>query len=159
MNKFLIGGTGVAILALGVLWWTVSEAPAESINTADAAFVEQGRLLYARECAVCHGKNLEGQIPNWRSRLPDGSIPAPPHDETGHTWHHPDAQLFEVTKLGRKGVSGGTVESNMPAFADKLSDREIWAVLSFIKSRWPERVARRHDMINRHMDQQRMQMR
>ncbi len=25
----------------------------------------------------------------------------------------------------------------MPAFADQLSDREIWAVLAFIKSRWP----------------------
>jgi mono/diheme cytochrome c family protein len=28
----------------------------------------------------------------------------------------------------------------MPGFRDQSSDREIWAVLAFIKSRWPDRV-------------------
>ena len=158
MKKFLIGVATSVFISLGFIWWTVDEAPASGMNIKDAAVVEQGRILYARECAVCHGKNLEGQVPDWRSRLPDGSIPAPPHDETGHTWHHPDQQLFEVTKLGRKDASGGAIESNMPAFADKLTDSEIWAVLSFIKSQWPDRVTRRHDMINERMERQRQHM-
>ena len=29
--------------------------------------------------------------------------------------------------------------SDMPAFGDRLSDDEIWAVLAFIKSRWTSR--------------------
>ena len=49
--------------------------------------------LYAENCASCHGAKLEGQ-PDWRSPGPDGVMPAPPHDRTGHTWHHGDGMLF-----------------------------------------------------------------
>lgn len=146
----------IAILAAGAIgaaagaWWydRSSGAAARGVDVADATFVERGQVLYARECASCHGPSLQGQTPNWRSRLPDGSIPAPPHDETGHTWHHPDRQLFELTKYGRYKASGGRVSSNMPGFENKLSDEEIWSVLSFIQSRWPDSVQRRHDTIN-----------
>ncbi|WP_324288662.1 c-type cytochrome [Hoeflea alexandrii] len=62
----------------------------------------------------------------------------PPHDESGHTWHHSDQDLFDITKLGVGGVVAG-YESDMPAFEDILSDEEIAAVLAFIKSTWPER--------------------
>lgn len=65
----------------------------------DRAAVERGTPLYAENCASCHGVNLEGQ-PNWRSPNADGTPPAPPHDDTGHTWHHSDKLLFEYTKLG-----------------------------------------------------------
>ncbi|MCY4361382.1 MAG: c-type cytochrome, partial [Gammaproteobacteria bacterium] len=46
--------------------------------------VSAGQTLYQEQCAACHGANLEGQ-PNWRSANDDGTLPAPPHDETGHT--------------------------------------------------------------------------
>jgi mono/diheme cytochrome c family protein len=65
--------------------------------------------------------------------LPNGRLPAPPHDATGHTWHHPDRELFEITKNGPAGIAPG-YESDMPAFKDVLNDREIWAVLAYIKS-------------------------
>ena len=65
-------------------------------------------------------------------------MPAPPHDESGHTWHHSDQDLFAITKLGVGGVVAG-YESDMLAFGDILSDEEIAAVLAFIKSTWPER--------------------
>lgn len=105
----------------------------------DAALVARGAPVYARECAVCHGAKLQGQ-PDWRTRRADGKLPAPPHDESGHTWHHPDAVLFAITKHGLvppyapKGYA-----SDMPAYAGKLSDGEIWAVLAFIKSQWTSR--------------------
>ena len=84
--------------------------------------------------AACHGVRLEGQ-PNWRSQLANGSLPAPPHDETGHTWHHPDQLLFDITKHGgAKNAPAGFV-SGMPAFGGKLADRDIWAALAYIKSR------------------------
>ena len=75
-------------------------------------------------------------------------MPAPPHDETGHTWHHPDQQLFALTKYGPAALAGGGYESDMPAYESVLSDEEIWAVLSYLKSRWPAEVQSRHDQIN-----------
>lgn len=139
----------VAIAAAGLWWQFGGGAARDGIDIADAAFVDRGRTLYAQHCASCHGAELQGQVPDWRSRLPDGSIPAPPHDASGHTWHHPDAMLFEITKLGRLKASGGAAMSNMPGFEDKLSDADIWAVLSYIKSTWPEPVRQRHDELNR----------
>ncbi len=59
----------------------------------------RGQVIYAEDCASCHGVNLEGQE-NWRAPTPDGIFPAPPHDTTGHTWHHDDTMLFEYTKFG-----------------------------------------------------------
>ena len=105
-----------------------------------AADVARGEALYAENCAVCHGGRLEGQ-PDWQSPGADGRLPAPPHDETGHTWHHGDRLLFDYTRLGgreamaRRGVD---FDSGMPGFGEVLSDREIGEVLAFIKSRWPD---------------------
>ena len=95
----------------------------------------RGQKIYAQHCAACHGANLEGQ-PNWRSPLPNGRMPAPPHDESGHTWHHTDAVLFGITKYGLVNYAPPGYQSDMPAYAGKLSDDEIRAVLSFIQSHW-----------------------
>jgi len=106
-------------------------------DTRDTAKVALGAKVYAENCAACHGAKLEGQ-PNWREKLPGGRMPAPPHDESGHTWHHTDAVLFGITKQGLvpgKYAPPG-YQSDMPAFGGKLSDEEIWAVLSFIESHW-----------------------
>lgn len=96
-----------------------------------------GQQLYAENCASCHGKNLEGQ-PDWKRRLPSGRMPAPPHDETGHTWHHSDQDLLEMTKQSVEALVPN-YESDMPAFDEMLTDAEIRATLAFIKSTWPER--------------------
>jgi mono/diheme cytochrome c family protein len=98
---------------------------------------QDGRSLYETNCASCHGAQLEGQ-PDWMSRLPNGRLPAPPHDETGHTWHHSDAQLFRIVKEGLGAIAPG-YETDMPAFADRMSDDEIRAVIDYIKTTWPDR--------------------
>ena len=95
-----------------------------------------GAKLYAQHCASCHGARLEGQ-PNWRERLPNGRLPAPPHDESGHTWHHPDEVLFGITKHGVvPPYAPPGYESDMPGFAQVLTDEEIRAVLAYIASHW-----------------------
>ena len=105
----------------------------------DIAKVARGAKLYVQHCAACHGAKLEGQ-PEWRRRLPNGRMPAPPHDESGHTWHHPDSLLFGITKRGLVApYAPADYQSDMPAFGGKLTDDEIWAVLSFIKSHWTSR--------------------
>jgi mono/diheme cytochrome c family protein len=110
--------------------------------------LELGEKLYAQHCASCHGANLEGQ-PDWRKRLANGRFPAPPHDASGHTWHHPDEVLFAVTKHGLvPPYAPAGYESDMPAFGGKLSDQEIRAVLAYIESRWsPEVRKRRAEML------------
>ena len=101
----------------------------------------QGAVLYAEHCASCHGAELEG-APDWRRRGADGLYPAPPHDETGHTWHHGDKLLFDYTKLGGEALLAARgitdFESGMPGFGHLLTDDQIRDVLAFIKSTWPE---------------------
>ena len=147
--------TGVALIvvaAVALAAWLViadrdqrvSPGPESPLRIADVAeadasnpeLVAWGSEVYARSCASCHGAELQGE-PNWTVRKGDGTLPAPPHDASGHTWHHSDAQLFEMTKWGTAAVAGSGYPSNMPGFSDKLVDEEIWAVLAFIKSDWP----------------------
>ncbi|MBN8285450.1 c-type cytochrome [Zoogloea sp.] len=110
----------------------------------------EGENIYKAECASCHGAKLEGQ-PDWRTRRADGKLPAPPHDASGHTWHHPMAQLFAITKQGMvpPNAPEGYV-SDMPGFAGKLTDRQIENVLLWIESTWPAEIkARRAEMLQR----------
>lgn len=113
----------------------------------NAAQVARGQRVYVDNCAVCHGDHLQGQ-PDWRTRRPDSRLPAPPHDESGHTWHHPDQQLFEMTKRGLGPFAPPGYQSDMPAFAGKLSDADIWAVLAYIKSMWPPEIRARQARLN-----------
>ncbi|MFG6528856.1 MULTISPECIES: c-type cytochrome [unclassified Sulfitobacter] len=134
----VVGITGAAAVAV----WAGGKEDAPPALTVlgvpvDAEMLDQGADLYAENCASCHGADLEGQ-PDWRRRLDNGRIPAPPHDETGHTWHHADQQLFDITKNGLASVVPG-YESDMPVFEGILSDAEITAILGYIKSTWPER--------------------
>ena len=98
---------------------------------------DHGRLLYLEHCASCHGEALEGQ-PDWMARKPDGRLPAPPHDDTGHTWHHSDRQLLTIVRDGLAAIAPG-YETDMPTYGGVLSDAEIIAILEHIKSTWPER--------------------
>ena len=124
------------LAACGEARETVDEGRADP---RDAPNVALGRTVYAQYCASCHGAKLEGQ-PNWRVRLPNGRLPAPPHDESGHTWHHPDRVLFAITKNGLVApYAPKGYESDMPAFGGKLTDEEIWVVLAYIKSHWTSR--------------------
>lgn len=109
-----------------------------------------GAAIYQDSCAACHGADLEG-APDWRVQNPDGSFPAPPHDASGHTWHHDDTMLFEYTKIGGaeklKQMGVGSVVSGMPAFGEQLTDPEITSVLKYIKSTWPEKIRTHQKLI------------
>lgn len=135
-NTFWIGlFAGVLILAIFAGWQYTRTAPTAA---ASEEVISQGRQVYVDQCAACHGAELVGQ-PDWRSPLPSGRLPAPPHDASGHTWHHPDDVLFRIVKEGTAAIVGGGYESDMPGFGDVLSDADIRAVLAYIKSNWPER--------------------
>ena len=138
-------GTGLTVGAVVV----VASVAADRRDGAspDAESLAEGRAVYEAQCATCHGAQLEGQ-PDWRSPLPSGRLPAPPHDATGHTWHHPDDVLFRIVKEGTAAIVGGGYESDMPGFGDVLSDPEIRAVLKYIKSTWTERERRYQENVS-----------
>ena len=138
----LISAIAVVLLAAAAgsyVWFESSAGGPMRADASDVELVTLGAAVYVEHCASCHGRNLEGE-PNWRRRRPDGTLPAPPHDTTGHTWHHPDEVLFRMTREGPAAVVGKGYRSTMPGFADVLDDREIWASLAYIKSRWPADV-------------------
>ena len=111
----------------------------------DPEVVALGQDIYAANCAACHGARLEGQ-PNWRIRSEDGLLPAPPHNASGHTWHHDDETLFILTKYGLAGLMENAPPSGMPAYEGVLSNEEIIAMLSFIKSTWPDELRELSDV-------------
>lgn len=123
----------VALVAGG--WSLLADRPPQDVRL--------GQQLYQENCASCHGVNLEGQA-NWKTPDENGILPAPPHDETGHTWHHGDRLLFEYIKLGGaaalKKAGIDDFNSGMPGFGDVLSDQEIRQTLAYIKSNWPEKL-------------------
>ena len=118
-----------------------------SLPYKDRAAVKLGQTIYRDNCASCHGIDLAGQI-GWQTEILDGRRLAPPHDETGHTWHHPDELLFNMTKYGFEEMLGQEYPNNMPVYEDVLSDNELLAVLGYIKSTWPERIKAIHNEIN-----------
>lgn len=132
----------------GVRLLGVFDAAKGQADADDSVQVNRGRIVYNEYCASCHGINLEGH-PDWQTRKPDGRLPAPPHDQTGHTWHHPDAHLFEVTKHGLKNIAPPDYPTDMPAYGGVLTDRQIWDVLAYIKSTWPKDIQARQHRLNR----------
>jgi len=149
LMPYFLSVAGV-LLASGVIFYLsspVNNAEADiSLQYKDSSVINLGKDVYTKNCASCHGVALEGQA-NWRQRDADGYLPAPPHDETGHTWHHPDSYLFLMTKYGIEEMIGRSYANNMPAYEDTLTDDEIIAALSYIKSTWSDRIQRQHDQI------------
>jgi len=93
-----------------------------------------GQKLYAQNCAVCHGKHAEG-ADNWQRRTEDGKFPPPPLNGTAHTWHHSTEVLTDVIKNGTGNMGG-----NMPAWKNKLNDKDIANILVFIQAQWSDEI-------------------
>ena len=142
--KYLFWSIPLTVVAAAFTFSLSTSANSDvgSASKVDSYDIKKGALLYAENCASCHGADLEGQ-PDWRTPGADGRLPAPPHDETGHTWHHPDSLLFDYTKLGGEALlarQGVEYDSGMPGFGNVLTDQEIYNILAFIRSTWPDRI-------------------
>jgi mono/diheme cytochrome c family protein len=121
MNRLMVAA---AVLAAATITACASD------NDTVSEGVERGGELYQANCASCHGADLAG-APDWKTPNEDGSYPPPPHDSSGHTWHHPDRVLIEIIRDG-----SDFPQSRMPAFGDRLTQEDIEAILEFIKTSW-----------------------
>lgn len=91
----------------------------------DAESVEAGRVLYKRHCAPCHGPNAKG---DGGMSLSGGT----PSDLTDATWDYgsTDGEIFVAIRDG--------VSADMLAYKEKLTEKQIWQVVNFLRSLGPK---------------------
>jgi mono/diheme cytochrome c family protein len=132
----IVAGLAAIAVALRLADTAPPAAASHLADAGDGVAVAEGNHLYHRHCASCHGRYLQGQ-PLWQLIDKNAGRRAPAHDASGHTWQHADEAIFRMTKYGTADPAAPDAESAMPAFKDQLSDREILAVIAFLKARWP----------------------
>ena len=135
LSLLFIGGTTA-------IWLVYRPSPTDNVSNitltpASATVMADGKMVYQEFCAPCHGINGEGQAPDAPfDRDENGLFPAPPHNETGHTWHHADTLIFEIIRDGGKGDPN--LFQEMPAFGEQLTETQIKAVMAYIKTLWTD---------------------
>jgi mono/diheme cytochrome c family protein len=149
-SKFLLVASLVAIGATAVVM--LVERRAASVATEARpdrpAQVALGRTIYRQGCAYCHGSEREGHE-EWRPDTPVSSGLAPPLDERSPAVERPDRDMFEIVKFGGQPFLRVGQRSQMPAFEFNLTDAQIWAVIAYLKYRWPSEALARHEAANR----------
>ena len=130
----------LASLALASIFLT---ACASSFGGAGPLFSSSsaGQEIFATNCAVCHGVSGEGQ-PDWHIKRSDGTLPPPPLNGDGHTWHHGDGLLYRIISQGGKTLEDPNYpgfKSGMPAFGERLTHEETVEVIEYVKSLWGDK--------------------
>ena len=144
MRQWAAGSAALLLLLAAALLAACSSSDRTDVPISTANPVATGAEVFAANCAVCHGVGGEGQ-PNWHIRKPDGTLPAPPLNGDGHTWHHSDGLLYTIVSQGGtilESPDDPTFKSGMPAFGDRLSHDEIVATLTYVKSLWGDKTKR-----------------
>ena len=117
------------------------------ITRDSALMIARGKIIYESNCVSCHQVNLVG-AENWKGVDKDGHRKAPPLNGTGHTWHHDDASLHNIIKYGLAKIVKN-YEGKMIGFGDKINDKQIDSVLSYIKSHWEDQIYERQISISK----------
>ncbi len=121
-----------ALFAIGCNALQLNKQPSVSVS----AQIQRGEQLYNANCLVCHGGASGGTMMDY----------PPKHNANGHTWHHPDCQLKivilngsdEMTIMMRQMMNVPDTVARMPVWKYKLSNDDIDAILTFIKTWWSE---------------------
>ncbi|MBR8161944.1 cytochrome c [Burkholderia vietnamiensis] len=86
-----------------------------------------GSKIYDAQCAVCHGKNGEGKLPDFPPLANNQSIQM-------------NSAVNPIRMVLNGGYAPGTAKNpmpyGMPPFAQSLSDEEVAAVVTFIRTAW-----------------------
>jgi mono/diheme cytochrome c family protein len=109
--------------------------------------IARGKIIYESYCVSCHQVNLVG-AENWKGLDEDGHRKAPPLNGTGHTWHHDDATLHNIIKYGLAKIVKN-YDGKMIGFGDKINDKQVDSVLSYIKSHWEDEIYERQISISK----------
>jgi len=125
LEKAMTIGIGILVVLIGAVavfghgWMAPADAAArKNPLPRDAATLEQGRTIYAEHCAECHGNSGRGDGPKASRTWPA------PANLTIAVSHSPGDIAWKI-ETGR---------GEMPAFREKLSMPEIWAVTHWIRT-------------------------
>jgi len=110
-------------------------AMSQSVRFDDQIVIDQGRVLFSDNCAVCHGDKAQGTVREWQKPDASGKYPPPPLNGTAHTWHHPIGALGKTIRNGTLSIGG-----SMPPWKDKLSEDEIFSIIMYVSSLWPDEI-------------------
>jgi mono/diheme cytochrome c family protein len=101
-------------------------------TTETSLLISLGRTVYDKNCANCHGKQGEGKPPHWPPLANNQSIEM-------------QSAVNPIRMVLNGGYPPGTAGNpkpyGMPPFAGLLSDNEVAAVVSFIRTAWGNRGA------------------
>lgn len=128
----LLAAAAISAIISFVRGAPAARADIQPLRWYDASRISAGKETYRQHCAGCHGPSAQS-VTNWRQRDADGLLPPPPLDGSAHTWHHPLLALAQQIKYGTPG-------GRMPAFEDRLGDREIIDVIAWIQTLWSDRI-------------------
>ena len=143
---------GIVLAAVMLLAASACSSPSEAntpVPTERPVVTERvarsGQEVFTSICSACHGLQGQGQ-PDWHIPKEDGTLPAPPLNGDGHTWHHGDGFLYRIVRDGGRFQEDPVLlpnfKSAMPAFGAQLSHEEIIAVISYIKDWWGGKTSR-----------------
>mgnify|MGYP001555585776 FL=1 len=92
--------------------------------------VRLGAKIYDAQCATCHGKRGEGKLPDFPPLANNQSIQM-------------TSAVNPIRMVLNGGYAPGTMKNpapyGMPPFAQSLSDEEVAAVVTFIRTAWGNR--------------------
>lgn len=102
----------------------------------DRAAVSRGAVIYKLSCARCHGDHADGKGPDALPGIPSKSFHTPA--KRFAVWLHrgaPHAWFRKIHDGAGPRVSYPDGENTaMPAFADTLSNEQIWLVVTYLQS-------------------------
>ena len=145
--------TAGIVLASIMLLVTLACSSSPEVNTpvpterpvVSTPVARSGQEVFTSICSACHGLQGQGQ-PDWHIPNENGTLPAPPLNGDGHTWHHGDGFLYRVVREGGKFQEDPALlpnfKSAMPAFGAQLSHEEIVAVIDYVKGWWGGKTSR-----------------
>ena len=143
-GRFLVAAVviGAVITGGSLVYERYSTTAVTGVSRTNPALVGLGHSLYDQNCGYCHGVDLGGQ-PGWEGSFPEGNRPAVPLDGRGPIARLADRDLFDLIKYGGQPFSPPAYKNNMPGYDSSLADADIWAILSYIKSKWSEETLAR----------------
>jgi mono/diheme cytochrome c family protein len=108
-------------------------APSSALPSSESSLlVSLGKTVYDARCASCHGAQGEGKPPHWPPLANNQSIEM-------------ESAVNPIRMVLNGGYPPGTAGNpkpyGMPPFAGLLSDNEVAAVVSYIRTAWGNRGA------------------
>jgi len=110
---------------------TVGKSPTGATTVASAG-TDKGASVFGQNCASCHQANGQGQ-PGVFPPLAGSEIVLGDKTKLGH--------ILYYGLNGKIVVKGGSYNGQMPAWKGQLSDGDIAAVLTYIRSSWGNKAS------------------